>query len=81
MVSKVIAFSIAIAFSYLGHHQFSFGVSGRHHVYGLRFILVSAILVAATFLLTSALHLINGLDHRLIVAIVAASYAATSYAF
>jgi putative flippase GtrA len=79
MEANAVAFAASLAFSYLGHHHFSFGVKGCHHVYGPRFVLVSSALVAATFALTSALQAAGGLDHRVILAIVAVAYAAASY--
>jgi putative flippase GtrA len=78
-IAMALAFSVSLAFSYIGHHRFTFRVDGRHHIHGPRFILVTLVLVSATFLLSSILKTCTTIDHRIIVLITAIAYALASY--
>lgn len=78
-VANSIAFPVSLAFSYFGHHRYSFQLKGDHLAHFSRYILVTLGLVAATILLSQSLARIDRLDHRIIVLINGVSYAAASY--
>lgn len=75
----VIAFAVSLVVSYLGHHQFTFGLRGRHKFYLPRFVFVTACLLLASTAMTYVCDRVLQLDGTAIAVGVSIFYPVASY--
>lgn len=77
--AHVLALLAATAFSYVGHHRFTFGLSGDHERHLRRFLICSGILLALSTALSLVLTDLLRFDHRVAALSVAVGYPPASY--
>lgn len=77
--AHVLALLAATAFSYVGHHRFTFRLTSGHERHLRRFLICSGILLALTTVLNLALTGLLRVDHHIAALSVALSYPPVSY--
>ncbi|WP_192499064.1 GtrA family protein [Skermanella pratensis] len=77
--AHVLALLVATAFSYAGHHRFTFRLTSGHERHLRRFLTCSGILLALTTVLSLALTDLLRVDHHIAALSVALIYPPASY--
>jgi putative flippase GtrA len=75
----LIAFAVSLLVSYLGHHQFTFSLRGRHEFYLPRFVFVTACLLLASTAMTYVCDRVLRFDATAIAVGVSIFYPIASY--
>ena len=78
-LAHLAGFLCSVGVSYIGHHHFTFHVTGPHTYYAPRFLATTALLYVVSAVLMAASRYWLGLDHTLATAVVTVFYPIASY--
>ncbi|WP_445492884.1 GtrA family protein [Rhodopseudomonas sp. RCAM05734] len=79
VAANTVGVAVSLLFSYLGHHRYTFEVSGGHRQSLPRFLVVSASLFVLSSAAMAAARYAWGYDHLIVTACITVCYPVMSY--